>query len=290
MGKILVIADIKGEGIATPRGLQLAEKLGQDVEVVAFVYASLRRLKLSESQGAELRERLLEERRAEVQGRIDRSKREGQKVTLKVVWEKDIVKWVVRACARGGYMGVIKTGRRSESLVHTATDWQLLRECPTPVLIVAEKKWHKTKPVLAALDLSSSVAAKRKLNHKILESASALAEALGVELEIVSAIQIPSLLADLDIVDPLAYAKDVREEMTPHIQELAAAFNLPEKAFYTKRGPAAKVITSRAASIRAQLVVMGTVARKGVRARLLGNTAEEVLRHLHTDVLAIKPG
>jgi universal stress protein E len=35
---------------------------------------------------------------------------------------------------------------------------------------------------------------------------------------------------------------------------------------------------------------MGTVARKGVRARLLGNTAEEVLRHLHTDVLAIKPG
>jgi len=31
------------------------------------------------------------------------------------------------------------------------------------------------------------------------------------------------------------------------------------------------------------------VGRKGVKARLLGNTAEQVLRHMKTDVLAIKP-
>jgi len=35
--------------------------------------------------------------------------------------------------------------------------------------------------------------------------------------------------------------------------------------------------------------VMGTVCRKGVKARLMGNTAEKVLRHMKTDVLAIKP-
>jgi universal stress protein E len=34
---------------------------------------------------------------------------------------------------------------------------------------------------------------------------------------------------------------------------------------------------------------MGTVGRKGVSARLLGNTAERVLRHIKNDVLAIKP-
>ena len=39
----------------------------------------------------------------------------------------------------------------------------------------------------------------------------------------------------------------------------------------------------------AQIVVMGTVGRKGVKARLIGNTAEKVLAHLKTDVLAIKP-
>jgi universal stress protein E len=49
------------------------------------------------------------------------------------------------------------------------------------------------------------------------------------------------------------------------------------------------VITSEAARTRAQLVVMGTVGRTGIKGRLMGNTAESVLRLLRTDVLALKP-
>jgi len=290
MGRILVIADLDEGDIATARGLQLGHRLGHKVEVVGFVYTSLKGLKLNDADKKKVREQLQEERRAQVQAGIDRHLREGQAVSLKIVWGKDLAKWVIRTCGQRSYAGVFKTGRRTESLVHTATDWQLLRECPAPVMIVAQKKWHRTKPVLAALDLSSSVAAKRKLNRRVLEAAKGLAEALEVNLEVISAIEIPTLLADLDLVDPLAYVKEAKKEMEPQIRELAAAYEVPVKEFRTKRGPASKVITSRAASVRAQVVVMGTVARKGVRARLLGNTAEEVLRHLHTDVLAIKPG
>ena len=64
---------------------------------------------------------------------------------------------------------------------------------------------------------------------------------------------------------------------------------MSEELFRCKRGPVAKVITSTAARDRAQLVVMGRVGRRGVKARLLGNTAENVLQHLRTDVLALKP-
>jgi universal stress protein E len=184
---------------------------------------------------------------------------------------------------------VVKTGNRSESLVHTSTDWQLLRECPAPVLLVAEKKWHRARPVLVTLDLSSSLASKRALNHKVLGVAKRLAEALDVELEIITAIEIPTLLSDLDLVDPIAYVKEAKEDMKPQISKLSAAYDIPERAFHCKRGPVERVITSRAAKVRAQIVVMGTVARKGVKARLLGNTAERVLRHMKTDVVAIKP-
>jgi universal stress protein E len=69
---------------------------------------------------------------------------------------------------------------------------------------------------------------------------------------------------------------------------LAKACDIPESAFRCKRGAAEKVVASRTAKVRAQLVVVGTVGQKGVRARLLGNTAEKVLLHLKTDVLAIK--
>jgi len=289
MGKILIIADLKDKCFATPRGLQLAAKLGQDIDVVAFTYAPLRRLKVSATEEADIRTRLLEEREHDVQARIDKYKQPDQNVTLKVVWEKNIDRWITRQCAGDKYTGVVKTGNRSESLVHTSTDWQLLRECPAPLLLVAEKKWHRAKPVLVTLDLSSEVATKRKLNDKTLGIAKGLAAALGVELEIITAIEIPTLLSDLDLVDPATYAREAKEAMKPQIRKLAAAHDIPEKAFHCKRGPVEKVITSQAAKVRAQVVVMGTVARKGVKARLLGNTAEKVLRHMKTDVLAIKP-
>lgn len=289
MAKLLIVADIKDKCFATPRGLALAAKLGLDADVVAFSYAPLGGLKIKAPEQAAVRKRLLDERREKVQARIDKCRESGQKVNLKVVWEKDIHRWINKQCAGDRYAAVIKTGHRSESLVHTSVDWQLLRECPIPVLIVAEKRWHRTRPVLASLDLGSTVATKRKLNHKVLASAKQLAEALGVELEIISAVEVPVLLADLDLVDPATYSRDAVDAMAPHIRELAAAHDLPESAFFCKRGPVARVITSRAAKVRAQIVVMGTVGRKGVKARLLGNTAEKVLGHLKTDVLAIKP-
>jgi universal stress protein E len=289
MARVLIIADLKGKGYATPRGLELAAKLGLDTDVVAFVYAPLKRLDVKTAEQAEIRKRLLDQRRSEVQPLIDAHRREGRQVKLNVVWEKDVDKWVSKACSGGKYLAVVKTGSHTGSLVHTSTDWQLLRECPCPVLIVAAKKWHRTKPVLVTLDLGTKLPEKRQLNHKVLKTARDLADALGVELEIIAAIEIPTLLSDLDLVDPIAYTKQAREAMQGHIADLAGAHGLPVRAFRSKRGPVEKVITSRAAKVRAQIVVMGTVGRTGVKARLLGNTAEKVLRLLKTDILAIKP-
>ena len=94
MGKILIIADIKDKCYATPRGLQLAAKLGQDVEVVAFIYAPLKQLKVMAAEQADIRQRLMAEREQDVQARIDKFRQPGQKVSLKVVWGKDINYWI----------------------------------------------------------------------------------------------------------------------------------------------------------------------------------------------------
>lgn len=289
MGKILVVADRERECCATPRGLELAHKLGMGVDVVAFVHVSMKTIGGDAGEQRRVRERLVEARRQEVQALIDGCSQPGQKVGLKVVWEKHIDRWIVRECARTAYRWVLKTGHRTESIVHTSTDWQLLRECPAPVLLVARRKWHRTRPVLVALDLVSHSRAKQALNDKVLGEARALAGGLGVDLRIIVAVEIPALLAELDMVDPIAFMRDARKDMQGRLAKLADAHGLPETAFVCKRGPVEKVITSQAAEERAQIVVMGTVGRKGVKARLLGNTAEQVLRHLRTDVLAIKP-
>lgn len=289
MGKVLIIADVKNKCFATPRGLELAARLKRDTDVVAFTYASLKHLNDQPDEQARIREQLLAEREKEVRARIEKHRQPQQKVDLDVVWEKDIHHWINKKCKSGGYDAVLKTGHRSETLVHTPTDWELLRQCPAPVLLVAENKWHRTRPVLVTLDLASKSRTKKALNSKLLAAGKLLAQTLEVELEIITAVEIPTLLADMDLVDPIAYVKSATASMQPQILKLAAAHDIPARNFRCKRGPVSKVITSRAAKVRAQIVVMGTVGRKGVKARLLGNTAEKVLRHIKTDVLAIKP-
>ncbi|MDX1735797.1 MAG: universal stress protein, partial [Halioglobus sp.] len=62
MGKILVIADEGDSCAATPRGLELAAKLGLDVVVAAFTYTPLKALKASAAEQDRVRRRLLDER------------------------------------------------------------------------------------------------------------------------------------------------------------------------------------------------------------------------------------
>lgn len=289
MGKILIIADRKGSEVATPRGLAMADKLGLTTEVVAFVHVSLKQLKVSAAEQAKIRKAMLAEREALLQAVIDEHRAPEQKVKLKVVWEQDVATWVNKRCVASAYDAVVKTGRRTETLVHTSTDWQLLRECPAPVLIVSAKKWSRTKPVMACLDLADDASSNRALNRLVLEKAKDLSERLGTELEIICAIDVPRVLADMDLINPAAYIKQAKEDMAPYIKALAKTYGIPAKSFKVKRGPVDKVIVSQAAEKRAQLVVMGTVGRAGIKARLMGNTAEQVLHHLHTDVLALKP-
>jgi len=211
MGKVLIIADKGKPGVAIPRGLELAHKLGCSAEVVAFCYTSLRPLHVKAAQKAGIKKRLIAQRKSEVQVHIDQFSQEGQKVKLIPVWEKDVAPWVIERCSRP-YEVVVKTGHRSESFAYTSTDWQLLRECPRPVLIVAEKIWHKVKPVLASVDLASKMPEKIALNHAVITQAKAYAKALNTQLRIITAIEVPALLAELDLGDPIAYVNEIKAE------------------------------------------------------------------------------
>ena len=56
-----------------------------------------------------------------------------------------------------------------------------------------------------------------------------------------------------------------------------------------KTGSASKVIPSVASKQPAGLVIIGSIRRKGLKAKLMGNIAEGVLALLKTDILVIQP-
>lgn len=290
MSLVLIIADRPDKSqVAIARGLELARKMGWGAQIVGFAWEDLRDLKLSGAgERQAVRKKILARRKSEVAAEVAEHNGSVRHV-VNVVWEKNIQDWINKQCARKEYAAVIKTGRRTETFLYTSTDWHLLRECPAPVMIVADKKWRATKPIVAAVDLSSNSRLDQQLNNAVISTAKRYADGLDTKLYVVHALHISGVLKELDLVDEYSHAKKLKEQLQPRLHKYARAHKLPLSAFRLKEGPVEKVLTSEAARLKAQLVVMGTVGRAGVKGKLIGNTAEGVLDRLRTDVLAIKP-
>jgi len=287
MNPIMIIADIEGRSqVALRRGMQLAGALNAPVEVVGFVYEYIS--ELSAGVQKQFKEQLLAEKQAWLESEVERQAPPGLKVKTRVVWEKSIHLWVNKRCDKREYYAVIKTAHRSGNFLYTSTDWHLLRSCPSPVLIEAEKKWNKARPVVAALDLGTRHKSKQRLNEKIMERALEIANATESEVCVVCALTVPTLLKDMDIIDVDEHLMKRKAELKPAIEQLCERYGLRRRQVYMKAGSPRKVIPSLANKLKADLLVMGTVGRKGIRGKLMGNTAEQLLQHLRTDVLAIK--
>jgi universal stress protein E len=294
MQRILVVADPPQSGrspcTATARGLTLAGALDCAVDIVAFTHAPLQRFGLTRAQQAAARRELLDRRELSLRAQIDAQCPAGVRCSLRVIWMQDIANWLLRRLATRRYQLLVKTTHSSGKRLHTSTDWQLLREDETPTLLVTAPRWRARQPVLVALDLATRSRVKQALNRAALAQAGELARGLGVRVHCVTALEVPPLLGDLELLDVGAFARQARADMRPQVEALAAEFGLPRSAFAIRRGPTAEVIAREVQRRDARLVVMGTVGRRGIKARLLGNTAESLLQTLPVDVLAVKPG
>jgi universal stress protein E len=290
MSKILIIVDTEDKKqIALTRGTELAKAMGATIEIVAFTHEYLKAASVEPASQTKIKDYLIKDRTAWLKNELNKINCDGVKITSKVVWSKQLHQWINKRCQQQDYLAVVKTGHRSDTFYHTSTDWHLLRECPAPVLLIAEKKWRKARPILAALDLSSRKKSKQKLNQKILQTAALYASKFNRELHIVHALHISTVLQDLDLINSKALATERKAELKPTTEKICAEYGLGKQQIYIRTGEAHKVIPSVADKIKADLVVMGTVGHKGLAAHLLGNTAEKVLTHLRTDVLALKP-
>ncbi|RBW51104.1 universal stress protein [Marinobacter sp. F3R11] len=291
MDKFLIVMDpAQKHQKALARGIELARATGAHLEVVAFTHEHLGALPSAPTVQQQARDAMVELRQRWLDQMLALSDCSDLTITTHTVWEKHIHQWIIEHCHPNRFSAVIKTGQRSETLLYTPTDWHLIRECPVPVMLVAEQKWNHAHPILAAVDLSSGKPVKKALNTKIIKQANALAKALGVEVHLVHALHISEILADLEIINVAEHEKKRKEALEPAITHLCNTWHLRRDQIHLAAGPAHKVIPSVASKLKADMVVIGTSGKTGLRARVIGNTAEKVLTHLRTDLLAIKPG
>ena len=129
-----------------------------------------------------------------------------------------------------------------------------------------------------------------------MELAVSLAESEGAELHILHcwSSSFEKTLRNRSGLLPSEADEIVRKIGTTHkssLDSLVKEFDLaqiPHKIHLLKGDPE-RVIVDMATKKRMELVVMGTVSRKGLSGFLIGNTAEKVLNQLDCSVLAVKP-
>ena len=287
MNSIFVVADLSdSKPVAIQRACELAKNTSNSLHIVYFCYQSLR---LIQDDPQKIKQAILDAVSDDAKKSLADLIPNGINYSFEVVWEKRIYNWINSYAKEHNPLMVVKTAHRSETFLYTSTDWQLLRECPAPVFIVSDNKWRKSPNVLAAIDLETKRKSKQALNHQILKAAKTFAETNDSELFVCYTVLFSKVLRDLGIHYKDELESKAERTLKSEIEKLAAEYDIPAANFFIKAGEPEKVIPSIAAKKKAGVVVIGTVGRKGLEAKVLGNTAEKILSLLKSDVLALKP-
>ncbi len=172
----------------------------------------------------------------------------------------------------------------------TSTDWNLIRFCPCPMLLVSHANSLSGSPVLAALDLASQDTAHQNLNEVILEQTKLLAAILNSPMHLAHAYNVVTIPAGSAAGDPLSsqVSKGRRDEQFDRAFEIANEACIPRKNIHLGEGTADQFVNKCASEISAGVIVMGTVARSGVSGLFIGNTAETVMEQARCDVFVVK--
>lgn len=294
MKRILVVADpMGGDQKVIDRAVALARSLKAELQIAGFVYEHVANLPGDEDDVAEekIREKLLETHRKQIIRRFREAKSGGKSVpcSVDVHWDKRVAEWVNELCAAEPFDLVLKGAHRSETFTYTPTDWQLLRGCRTSVMLVAGKRWKRSENVLAAVDLGTRTASKKALNFKVVEEAAVMAQTLNSKLIIAYAVPISRVLRDLDIIDEKKVRRAAEKRLEAFCEQLEKR-GIAVDGQQLVTGAPEKALVNAAAKSRAGLVVLGSVGRKRLAGKVIGNTAEQILRLARADVLAVKPG
>lgn len=173
----------------------------------------------------------------------------------------------------------------------TPLDWRLLRLCPAPLMLVGGQGPAQPRRLVVAIDPVDETHAAGRLNPRLLEAARKLPGAETVDLahafEPVAALAIGEPLGSAIWLNEVS--ESLRELGARHLHAFAAAHDVPPAHRHLLAGPPAFALPALVARLDADLLVLGTVQRRGLERLVIGSTAERIVQHADCDILAIKP-
>ena len=299
-----ILFAVKEPGARSQPGLDkaitLARRLGATLELFHALSTPVF-LEIQPFTGAALAD-AKRETRALSQRRLEqlaaRARKQDVTASCTVEWDYPPHEAIARRALHSGADLIIaachKGHRTAPWLIHL-TDWELVRTSTVPVLLIRNTRaWRERPIILAAVDPSHARAKPARLDSQIATEAERFADDLSGRLHLMHA-NYPAMFG-ITPMDPVAdgairaatidQAKAQRQRA---FEKFAKGYWIPRKRRHLVDDDPVHAIPAVAQKLGADLVVMGAVARSGLKRVFIGNTAERVLGALPCDVLVIRP-
>ncbi len=118
-----------------------------------------------------------------------------------------------------------------------------------------------------------------KEGKDVLAKAVALSELYGAKLHVINVIPYQLL--------PKDYQKELKEKIIPKMTKITSSFGISKKFSGVKFGKPYEQICELADKKKADLIILGTHSKKGIKA-FIGSTANGVVNHASCDVTLFK--
>jgi universal stress protein E len=224
--------------------------------------------------------------------------REGVTVTTGVLEERPIADGVLAKALDCEPRFVVK-GTHYHSIAERAimldTDWQLIRKCPYPLWLVKARDFREKPVIIAAVDPTHEHDKPAALDQKIVDAARSIAAQIDGEIHLLHTYErlvgigsevnktFKAIKLPIDEVD-----ERMKKEHRAALDALAGKNGFDKEHTHQLPGRTRELLPTFARGRNADLVVMGALARWGIRRIVIGSTAERVLDHLPCDVLIVR--
>jgi universal stress protein E len=237
-------------------------------------------------------------RREQLEKLANRIRKHGIDVDVAADWDFPAYEAIIRKAQRiSADLLVVEnhhgTGRHPARWLLAYTDWELLRLCPIPVLLVKNRKLYHRPRVLAAVDPSHAYAKPSNLDRQILRAGAQLVHALHGELHalhaFVAAIPAVPAMPDGPMLDFVAGREELERQARRKLERAVDGFDVKRSHCHLVEGRPNEAIPRAAKRERSAIVAMGVVSRSGLKRFFIGNTAEFVMDAVTADILVVKP-
>jgi universal stress protein E len=183
----------------------------------------------------------------------------------------------------------------AERAIFVDTDWQLIRTCPYPLWLVKPHEMSEHPVVIAAVDPGHSHDKPADLDQLIVDSAKAITGPKKGEVHLLHTYQrlvgigkeATKTFKPIKLpIDELS--EKIQTEHREQLNQLAAANGVDVDHTHQLAGSTRDILPTFARTQKADVVVMGALARWGLRRMVIGSTAEKVLDHLPCDILIVR--